>query len=564
MIARWMLGALLFSALCGIAALAAERGLRVLRMPTRMSWALALAIAACWPVVAPLVLTPVPHDPGVFAPSSDSARYPRSLPTETAVVLPSILARWYERLDPTLLVLWSATSALLLVQVVLALRTLYRVRRRARVAQVDGEHVLVDQSLGPAVIGLLKPTIVIPSWLLEFDHALRALVLRHEREHCRARDPAMVWLSVATTTMLPWNLPLWWMARRLRIAMEIDCDARTLRGSGDRTQYARLLVLIAQHHASARFVPLLSNSSSHLRRRISAMYHSPVRYPGIRAAIALSVAMLAVAGACSSRIASNLTSPSPVVAESAAPVAIPTIDTPTPVVPPYFDFQVDTPAAMAPGSVGPRYPTAQRAAGVAGTVLVQFVVNTDGSVDPASIKVLVASDSAFAAAVRVSLAVVRYSPARKGGAAVRQLVQQPFGFYPADDTAVLAMPRRIVTAPPTPRPKAPVDSATSLLKPYFDFQVEQPVVMRSGTVGPEYPQALRDAKIQGQVLAQFVVDADGKADLRTFKVLKSDHDLFSDAVRAALVEMQFSPAMLKGTRVMQLVQQPFQFSLNRD
>ncbi len=564
MIARWMLGALLFSALCGIAALAAERGLRVLRMPTRMFWALALAIAACWPVVALFVLTPVPSTAVMYAPWSENVLSATSLPTVIAALPLPIFGRWYERLDPTLLVLWSAASALLLVQVVLALRTLYRVRRRARVAQVDGEHVLVDQSLGPAVIGLLKPTIVIPSWLLGFDDGLRALVLRHEREHCRARDPALVWLSVAATTMLPWNLPLWWMARRLRIAMEIDCDARTLRGTDDRTQYARLLVLIAQHNASARFVPLLSNSSSHLRRRISAMYHSPVRYPGIRAAIALSVAMLAAAGACSSRIASNLTSPSPVVAESAAPVAIPTIDTPTPVAPPYFDFQVDTPAAMAPGSVGPRYPTAQRAAGVSGNVLAQFVVNTDGSVDSASIKVLVASDSVFAAAVRASLVVVRFSPARKGGAAVRQLVQQPFGFYLADETAVLATPKRVVTAPPAPRPKAPVDSATSRLKPYFDFQVEQPVAMRSGTVGPEYPPALRDAKIQGQVLAQFVVDADGKADMRTFKVLKSDHDLFSDAVRAALVEMQFSPAMLKGTRVMQLVQQPFQFSLNRD
>ena len=564
MIARWMFGALLFSALCGIAALAAERGLRVLRMPTRMSWALALAIAACWPVVAPFVLTPVPRAAVVYAPWSENVLSATSLPMVIAAQSLPIFERWYERLDPTLLVLWCATSALLLVQVGLALRTLYRVRRRARVAQIDGEHVLVDQSLGPAVIGLLKPTIVVPSWLLGFDDGLRALVLRHEREHCRARDPALVWLLVAATTMLPWNLPLWWMARRSRIAMEIDCDARTLRDNGDRMQYARLLVLIAQHNASARFVPLLSHSSSHLRRRILAMYHSPVRYPGIRAAIALSVAMLAAAGACSSRIASNLTSPSPVIAESAAPVALPTIDTPTAVAPPYFDFQVDTPAALAPGSVGPRYPTAQRAAGVSGNVLAQFVVNTDGSVDTASIKVLVASDSVFAAAVRASLVVVRYSPARKGGAAVRQLVQQPFGFYLADETAVLATPKRIVTAPPTPRPKAPVDSATSFLKPYFDFQVEQPVAMRGGTVGPEYPPALRDAKIQGQVLAQFVVDADGKADMRTFKVLKSDHDLFSDAVRAALVEMQFSPAMLKGTRVMQLVQQPFQFSLNRN
>jgi len=100
-------------------------------------------------------------------------------------------------------------------------------------------------------------------------------------------------------------------------------------------------------------------------------------------------------------------------------------------------------------------------------------------------------------------------------------------------------------------------------QPYFDFQVEKPVVMAPGAQGPQYPDMLRTAGIEGTVLAQFVVDTTGRAEMNTFKVLKSDNDLFSNAVKNALQRMRFLPAEVGGRKVKQLVQQPFQFSLNR-
>lgn len=100
-------------------------------------------------------------------------------------------------------------------------------------------------------------------------------------------------------------------------------------------------------------------------------------------------------------------------------------------------------------------------------------------------------------------------------------------------------------------------------QPYFDFQVEKPVVMAPGASGPAYPEMLRSAGIEGTVLAQFVVDTTGRADMSTFKVLRSDNDLFSNAVKTALGRMRFLPAEVGGRKVKQLVQQPFQFSLNR-
>lgn len=100
-------------------------------------------------------------------------------------------------------------------------------------------------------------------------------------------------------------------------------------------------------------------------------------------------------------------------------------------------------------------------------------------------------------------------------------------------------------------------------QPYFDFQVEKPVVMAPGTTGPAYPDMLRSAGIEGTVLAQFVVDTTGRAEMNTFKALKSDNALFETAVKNALQRMRFLPAEVGGRKVKQLVQQPFQFSLNR-
>lgn len=98
---------------------------------------------------------------------------------------------------------------------------------------------------------------------------------------------------------------------------------------------------------------------------------------------------------------------------------------------------------------------------------------------------------------------------------------------------------------------------------YSDAQVEKPVVLVAGTGGPQYPEMLRAAGLEGQVLAQFVVDTLGRADVTTFSALRSDHPLFTAAVRAALSRMRFLPAQVGGRNVAQLVHQPFQFTVSR-
>jgi periplasmic protein TonB len=99
---------------------------------------------------------------------------------------------------------------------------------------------------------------------------------------------------------------------------------------------------------------------------------------------------------------------------------------------------------------------------------------------------------------------------------------------------------------------------------YFEFQVEKPAEMLQDSPKPKYPSVLESSGIAGEVQAQFVVHADGKASVdNDFKILKSTNELFSQAVKSVLPRMKFSPAMIGGKPVNQLVQQSFQFAVPR-
>lgn len=582
MIARWMLAAIVFAACSGLVALAAERALRALRWPTRWPWVLALVVALVWPAVS--AVRPVPalrSSTPLQLPAAIDAplEAPALVPGKARVDRSKLLDRW-------LLALWLIASGSMLVRVGGGLHALHRAKAHARTVKVNGQRVLVSESLGPAVLGVRDPRIVVPEWLLGLDAGLRSLVLRHEREHCEARDPALVWAGAAATVLMPWNAALWWLSRRLRLAMEIDCDARTMRGESDHTTYARLLLLIAQRQTAARLAPMLAESSSHLSRRIAAMRSNPVKHRVLKGALLVAAAGAAIVVACSPRLAGNLTGPAPEARPASAATEVPRADTAT--VPqsapdttgkPLLDFQVQRPATLRPGTKGPAYPAEARAAGVQGSVLAQFVVNTDGDIETGTFKVLHSDNAMFSTAVREALPTLKFVPAENKGAKVRQLVQAPFSFRlngsandmrPAESTRSTAMmpmvePVRAGTAKleGALRRAASVAPAPDSTQPYHDFQVTKPVSMAAGTVGPKYPDILRSAGIEGVVLAQFVVNTEGRVEMNTYKSLKSDNKLFEDAVKEALADMQFTRAELNGTPVKQIVQQPFQFALRR-
>jgi TonB family protein len=94
----------------------------------------------------------------------------------------------------------------------------------------------------------------------------------------------------------------------------------------------------------------------------------------------------------------------------------------------YTDRLVERPVAPRADNARPVYPSALRASGLEGDVVVRFVVDTAGRVEAGSIVIVRASHSLFADAVRSWLPRTRYTPAEVDGRPVRQLVEQRVGF----------------------------------------------------------------------------------------------------------------------------------------
>lgn len=76
----------------------------------------------------------------------------------------------------------------------------------------------------------------------------------------------------------------------------------------------------------------------------------------------------------------------------------------------------------------PQYPDALRRAGVEGTFVVEFVVDSTGRVDPNTLSFPKEAHPAFLRAVKYALLRSRYFPAELAGMRVRQLVSQQFAF----------------------------------------------------------------------------------------------------------------------------------------
>jgi protein TonB len=105
--------------------------------------------------------------------------------------------------------------------------------------------------------------------------------------------------------------------------------------------------------------------------------------------------------------------------------------------------------------------------------------------------------------------------------------------------------------------------ATPADTPFRADQVEKQVAVVPGSTAPRYPESLRSSGVEGQVIAEFVVDEQGRTEGGSVRFVRSDNQLFEDAVRVALRRMRFIPAEVGGRKVKQLVQMPFVFTLSR-
>ena len=77
---------------------------------------------------------------------------------------------------------------------------------------------------------------------------------------------------------------------------------------------------------------------------------------------------------------------------------------------------------------------------------------------------------------------------------------------------------------------------------------------------PRYPDELRGPGLTGEVVVEYVVNADGRVTRSSFRIVRSTHPAFSRAVIEALVRARFNPARVGGRPVAVLVQQKIRFA----
>lgn len=318
----WALYAMCISLCLGAAALAAERVNLLRRRATRWIWLGVMIASVLIPAAISFIAIEVPD----FATADGETVLVRLRDTTAPTLAP---AAWVAEIDgastpdadTVFATIWIAGSAgVFLLLCGVGFHWLRRVRAWERV-EVHGQQVYVAENVGPAVIGFFRPCIVLPRWIVSSAHGGIDAVLAHEREHVEAGDPHLLLASLVFIVAMPWNLPLWWVVLRLRRAIEVDCDARVVKGGRDAVAYGSLLLDLNQRKDGTSLAAIaLTERHSFLETRIRIMLAA--RNPAWRwAAAALACVCVAMVA-----LAAHISPPSFVASQRVAAVDDQTFD----------------------------------------------------------------------------------------------------------------------------------------------------------------------------------------------------------------------------------------------
>jgi bla regulator protein blaR1 len=293
----WMIYIELVTLVVGGAALAAEQALRARRAPSRWVWVTAMLASLLIAVIGGSAAVPASYRASPLAVATRQG--------PDAVLLPM---RWLgdatRRTDEAIPDMdgwvrsgWTAGSAGALLFLCGSAANLHWRRRHWRRRTVAGVEVHVAPDLGPAVVGFLRPAIVVPEWIDELPAAQQRLIIAHERAHLQARDPQALALALCLLVCMPWNAVLCWQMRRLRRAIEVDRDLDILGSGAAAREYGETLLAVGQRQsASMGTVLAMSEPKSFLEERISLMLRKPSR-SWVLASVAFSGLSLALVAA---------------------------------------------------------------------------------------------------------------------------------------------------------------------------------------------------------------------------------------------------------------------------
>jgi len=332
----WMTQAIVVSALLALTALLLQQ-LAGRSLPARLIWSGALLSSLALVLVAPFRMAPpsantiteivVIGAPGAGASAPAPAMWRVALHTWSSNVdrLLTAPVQWStltigDALDrapitvrAAVTLAWPLSSLLVLLAFGASYRRHREELRDAECCDIDGVGVHVTAALGPAVIGVRPPRIVVPAWLLERSALEQRLVITHEQSHIAVGDPLLLLTSCIAVALMPWNPIAWFALAQLRLAIELDCDRRVLGTGASTRQYGQLLIALSSHvpqfaqggvaHAPLALTsPAFSYHPSHLERRLITMTTRPSQFVRSRRISSGLLAALALLAACESQL----------------------------------------------------------------------------------------------------------------------------------------------------------------------------------------------------------------------------------------------------------------------
>jgi TonB family protein len=193
-----------------------------------------------------------------------------------------------------------------------------------------------------------------------------------------------------------------------------------------------------------------------------------------------------------------------------------------------------------------KYPAAMRGANVQGSVRVQFVVETDGSIS--NIKAM--GNTGYGAgeeAERVMALSPKWKPAYQNGKPIKVMFTVPINFSPGDNEGSTAVDENKIFYSVEKQPQFPGG-----MEKFSEFLSKN----------IRYPANMRQANIQGKVVIQFVIETNGS--LSNIQVLDGPgYGSGEEAVRVMALSPKWAPGLQNGRAVRVAYTIPVNFTLEQ-
>ncbi len=302
---------------------------------------------------------------------------------------------------------------------------------------VTADYRMSGEVAGPVTFGWLRPVIILPESLDQFEEGMQRAVVCHELLHVKRRDWLWNLVDELVRTLFWFHPAFHWLIRRIQLSREQVVDERVIDLLGSRKMYLHSLVEIAKRASQAFSMPApLFLEECQLRKRVRLLLQLPgMRRSKIKTALSLAscFGLLAATGWWSL---------------SALPLARPSVAR-LPQVEPVVKEPVPIPVA---GNVmaskllqrdDPQYPLVAKEAGVEGVVVLRVLIDRSGAMQEATV---VQGHPALRAAAVESLKTWRWEPIKVDGEAVPASTTLAFNFVLKPDAQAPGLLLRLDTS----------------------------------------------------------------------------------------------------------------------